>query len=411
MRPFGGSFEVFKVALGALRANTTRGILTTLGIVIGILGVVTTMTAANGLANRFKESVGVLGADVLYVSRMPWVVNNNWFEFRNRPNLTFKEVGWLERAVPEAVAVNPVISTERPVKHASNVVRNVDVVGTTDKHVLVSAAVPELGRFLTGFEVKTRKPVCVIGATLREGLFGASDPLNKEIHIGREIFRVIGVMEKQGNASLFDGPDFDSQVFIPITAFVKDFGDENRDFNIAVKAPAGERLADFEYRLIGEMRAIHRLSPSEKDDFSINKMDTLVGMFNRVMGVVLLIGMVITGISLFVGGIGVMNVMFVSVTERTREIGVRKALGARRRTILLQFLYEASIICLGGGVLGLALAYGVTEVIDRMLLPASISWGIVLVALVVAVGTGIVSGFVPAWRASRLDPVEALRYE
>ena len=195
-------------------------------------------------------------------------------------------------------------------------------------------------------------------------------------------------MEKQGSAGFFGGPNFDAQIYVPITTFIRAFGGANRDFDIAVKAPSTAALADFEYELIGEMRKVRRLKPAEGDDFSINKMDALVGMFNNVMGVVLAIGVVITGISLFVGGIGVMNIMFVSVTERTREIGVRKAIGAKRRAILTQFLFEAVAICLLGGMIGLAGAYGVTALINKLLMPASISLPIVVVALVVSVGGG-----------------------
>jgi putative ABC transport system permease protein len=192
---------------------------------------------------------------------------------------------------------------------------------------------------------------------------------------------------------------------------VKSFGGVNRDLNIAVKAPSGITLADYEYELIGEMRKIRKLAPTDADDFSINTMDSLVAMFNNVMGVVLLIGIVITGISLFVGGIGVMNIMFVSVTERTREIGIRRALGARRRAILHQFLFESSVICLVGGSLGVLLAYGVSRLIDATLMPARISPGIVMVALLVSALVGLASGLIPAYRAARLDPIEALRHE
>jgi putative ABC transport system permease protein len=156
---------------------------------------------------------------------------------------------------------------------------------------------------------------------------------------------------------------------------------------------------------------VRRLTPGEAEDFSVNKMDALVGMFNNVMGVVLLIGMVITGISLFVGGIGVTNIMFVSVTERTREIGTRKAVGATRRAILGQFLLEASVICLLGGLVGLLLSWGAARLIDRLLMPASLSPGIVTVAIAVSMAVGLVAGLIPAARASRLDPIEALRYE
>ena len=170
-------------------------------------------------------------------------------------------------------------------------------------------------------------------------------------------------------------------------------------------------MADFEYELIGEMRKIRKLKPTEKDNFSINSMDTLMDMYNNVMGVVVLIGLAITGISLFVGGIGVMNIMFVSVTERTKEIGIRKAIGARKSVILTQFLFESSIICLIGGVIGVIISFGVAELIDNMVMPASISLPIVFVALMIGILTGVVSGLIPALRASRLNPIDALRYE
>ena len=159
------------------------------------------------------------------------------------------------------------------------------------------------------------------------------------------------------------------------------------------------------------MRKIRRLAPNEEDNFAINKMDSLLDAFNNIMGVVLMIGMAVTGISLFVGGVGVMNIMFVSVTERTREIGIRKAIGAKRRAILQQFLLESSMICLVGGAIGVALSFGVATAIDRFVLPASVSLPIVFIALTVSVAVGVISGFIPAWRASKLHPIDALHYE
>jgi putative ABC transport system permease protein len=403
--------ESLKIALAAIRANTARGVLTTLGIIIGVLGVTTTMTAVNGLASSFKESVSVLGPDVVYVSRMPWIMRGNFFEFRNRPNVTLRDARELEQGLRVGAVVNPSVHTQRPVKYASRTLEDIDVIGTTDKQMQVSASVPELGRFLTSFDVGASKRVVVVGSDIRTRLFEGVDPINKEMKVGRSTFLVVGVMEKQGSAGFFGGPNFDSQVFVPITAFTKSFGGSERDINVAVKAPPATGLEEFEYEVIGEMRQIRKLAPGEKDDFSLNKMDSLVAMFNNVMGVVLLIGMVITGISLFVGGVGVMNIMFVSVTERTREIGVRKAIGAKKRSILVQFLFESSTICLIGGMLGLLAAFGVAELIDRTLMPASLSPGIAVVALLVSIVTGVLAGIVPAHRAAKLDPIEALRYE
>jgi putative ABC transport system permease protein len=405
------SVEAFRIAVAALRANTARGVLTTLGIIIGIVAVVTTMTAANGLANNFRESVSVLGTDVLYVSRVPWIIQGRFFQFRNRPNLELKDSDKLARLLGSSVVVNPTDDTRRPVKYLSEVIENATIIGTTDKHMLVSSAVPEYGRFLTAYDVRFKRAVCVLGATMREQLFGDLDPINKKINIGRAEFRVVGVMEKQGSAGFFGGPDFDSQVFIPVTSFVKEFGSRNRSFGFAVKAPRGIDVTDFEYEVVGEMRKIRRLAPGEEDNFAINKMDSLLDAFNNVMGVVLMIGIAVTGISLFVGGVGVMNIMFVSVTERTREIGIRKAIGAKRRAILQQFLLESSMICLVGGAIGVALSFAVAVAIDRFVLPASVSLPIVFIALTVSVVVGVISGFIPAWRASRLHPIDALHYE
>lgn len=411
MRGARAILEALRIAIGAVRANTARGVLTTLGIVIGVVAVVTTMTAANGLANSFRESVATLGSDVLYVSRTPWVITGNFFNFRNRPNVTLRQGEMLDqRLQPEAI-VNPTADTQRSIKYRSNTRSNIMVIGTTDQYLQVSSAVPEIGRFITAADVRARKRVCVIGVTLRERLFDRQDPINATVRIGRSDFRVVGVMERQGSAGFFGGPDFDSQVFVPVTTFVRSFGGAFRSYDLAVKAPPGQSLADFEYEVVGEMRKIRKLRPAEGDDFAINTMDSLVTMFNNVMGVVLLVGMMITGISLFVGGIGVMNIMFVSVTERTREIGIRKAIGAKRRIVMWQFLFESCTICLVGGLVGLVLSYGVAEAINRLLMPASVSLPIVVAALGVSLLVGVASGLIPAWRASRLRPVEALRYE
>ncbi len=284
MRRAHAAVESLRIALAALRANPARGVLTTLGIVIGIVAVATTMTAANGLATSFRDNVSILGTDVLYVSRVPWIFNGPFFELRNRPRLTLKESDKLVRSLRSAVAVNPTAETQRPIKYRSETSENIRIVGTTDKQMLVSSAVPEHGRFLTEFDVQTRRRVCVIGTTIHERLFEGQDPVNKELKIGRDRFRVIGVMEKQGSAGFFGGPDFDSQVFIPITTFNKVFGGQFRDFNLAVKAPPGADLADFEYELVGEMRKIRRLGPGEDDDFAINKMDSLLDALQQRHG-------------------------------------------------------------------------------------------------------------------------------
>jgi putative ABC transport system permease protein len=404
--------EALRIAVDALRANLARGVLTTLGIIIGILAVVTTMTAANGLYNRFRESFSAVGADVIYVSRMPWVVINDFFLYRNRPYLDLREARALESKLRGRAIVSPSLSSQQDVKQRAETMEGVTILGTTEKQTALSSARPQTGRFLLPFDVEHKRNVCVIGTAVRDGLFGTADPMNQRLEIGRAEFHVIGVMEKQGG-SFLGGPNFDRQIFIPITSYVKAFGGDRRrqNVNIAVKAPSREALADLEFEVVGKMRSIRALRPTAPDNFSINKLDTLVGSFNTAMGVVLLVGLLVTGISLFVGAIGVMNIMFVSVTERTREIGIRKAVGATRRSILLQFLLESSTICLIGGAVGILLALIVTAAINALLMPASVSLPILAVAVLVSIAVGVLAGVVPALRGARLDPIESLRYE
>ena len=404
--------ESFNIARSAIVANKGRGTLTALGIIIGVVAVITTMTAANGLKNTFQESFSSVGTDVLYVSRTPWVHMGNFMEFRNRKNISLENTRKLADALQGRGVVNPGIDTEVSVKFGSETLENVTVLGTTDKLIVVSDMTPELGRFIMPFEVDSKKNVAVIGHAVAEALFGSVSPIDRKIRLGRYTFRVIGVMEEQGGSS-FGGPNFDRRVYVPITTYIKTFGDRGgqANFDVAIKAPSQEDLADFEYEVIGEMRKVRNLGPTEDNDFAINKLDTLMGAYNNTMGVVLLIGLLVTSISLFVGGVGVMNIMFVSVTERTREIGIRKAIGARRRSILMQFLFESTVICLIGGVIGIAVAAGLTVLIDAVLMPASLSPAILVTAVVISILVGVLSGIVPAWRGARLDPIEALRYE
>lgn len=413
MNRFLGFYSGLQIALGAIVANKVRALLTMLGIIIGIVAVTTTMTAANGLQQNFRNSFSALGADVVYVSRMPWIMMGNFADFANRPQITEDQaLAFSERMQGKAI-VDYNDDNVAPLRYGNNTLNGINVIGSTDKLVMISDMVPEKGRFFLPMEVDQKRAVCIIGADIETDLFEGTDPLGKQLRVGRNDCEVIGVMEKQGASSAFDGPNLDRRVYLPFTTMKKFFGynPRNRSVSISAKPLPGIDPAELEFEVIGTMRTVRGLSPTQADDFAINKLDSLMESYNSVMGVVLLVGILITGISLFVGGIGVMNIMFVSVTERTKEIGIRKAIGAKRNIILTQFIAEAIIICAVGGLMGIVFTTGITALIDKLLFPASISPVIAFAALLIAALTGVISGFVPAWKAAALKPVDALRYE
>jgi len=397
------------IAWDAIRANKMRSILTTLGIVIGVVTVTLMGTAINGLNRAFLQSVSMLGTDVLYVSRISWFVDSyeEWLKVRDRRDITLTQVRELAKQMTMARALAPIVDARRPVKYKNRNSNRVTVIGTSDQFQFTSGSTVAQGRFLSAEETDGGRPVCVIGSEVATNLFQNETALGHRIKVGLQAFEVIGVLEKQG--SFLGQFSLDNQVIIPVQQFLTGIW-HDPDFEIQVKVADLKQLEDAKEELRGIMRKIRHVPPGKEDDFAINQQENFIKTFNRVAGMIATGGLFITGLSLFVGGIGIMNIMFVSVAERTREIGVRKAIGAKRRTILIQFLIEAASITLLGGLLALALAWPVTFLISRFL-PATMSLTVATIALLVSILTGLVSGFFPAWRAARMNPVDALRNE
>jgi putative ABC transport system permease protein len=281
--------------------------------------------------------------------------------------------------------------------------------GNTEQSLLIRGLTLAQGRWFTRSDVAVGRNVCVIGSQLAEGFFPHESPIGRKVRIEERTYEVVGVLEKLGD--FFGGWNQDNQVAIPISRLQADFV-ARPDYGIAIKArdPAEVRETVEEVRSV--LRRIRKVPPGADDDFAVNQQDAFVNFFLVVGGTIGLVGLFITSLSLVVGGIGIMNIMFVSVAERTREIGIRKALGAKRRAILSQFLVEAASITLGAGLLGIAVAWPVTLAVDHYSgFAVRMSWWIVAVALLVSVLTGVVAGLVPALRAARMDPVDALRSE
>src|SRR6187399_1592948 len=392
--------ESWKIAAAQMRSNLTRSTLTALGVIIGIIAVTLMGTAVSGISLGFDKSMAVLGDDVLYVTQWPWKPVDDWWNYRDRKKIKTEYAETLNRmiaATPNSnlVVAVPTSNLMRSIKYGGNQVNNVFVLGTTSDFIITSTIDCTVGRFFNELESRGGANVVVIGYDIADALFPSESPIDKSVLINGQLFKVIGVNTRQGTfLGLFS---WDSMVAMPLGAFNKYFSAKSES-DVRVKIKDKTKLAEAKDELTGLMRRVRGLAPEKKDDFSINEQQAFKSTLDPVKNSIAIAGLFITGLSLFVGAIGIMNITFVSVKERTKEIGTRKALGARRRTILLQFLIEAVSICLIGGVVGLLLTYGACFGLQAAMpsFPINFSISLVYVSMLVSVVTGILSGFFPA---------------
>jgi putative ABC transport system permease protein len=390
--------EALRVALDALRANRLRSLLTMLGVIIGVAAVVILVAIGSGAKQEVESQVEGLGSNIIFV--FPGSV-----EFGSAPSISrlqLEDVEYIGRVVGNPEAVATTVSSGEVVSVGSNEIFST-IAGTNENVPNVFARAVERGEYLTATDVDTRRRVAVLGSGAADDLFGDVEPLGRQISIAGVRFRVIGVFAEAGSAF---GVSRDGEIHIPVTTAQQLFGVDRIDA-LAVKAPT---IDDVEPLRAEVLDALREKYPDE--EFSAVTQSQILGTLGEILGLLTLVLAAIAAISLLVGGVGVSNIMLVSVRERTREIGLRKALGARRRDITLQFLIEAVLLTTVGGVIGMGLGIGVSLLADAVSpLPAVIAWWSPVLAFSVSVAVGVFFGVFPARRAGRLEPVVALRTE
>ena len=405
--------ESFRFAIQALVGNKLRTLLSLLGVTIGIFAIVSVFAVVDSLEKNIRSSVESLGDNIVFVTKWPWAMGGEypWWKYYQRPVPTLTELAFLEQRLEKASAVSFVAKAgNKTAKFESNDVAGIGVSAVSHGYQDVYGFELSSGRYFSLQESSSGKPVAIIGATISETLFEGENPLGKYLKFMGQKALVIGVFEKAGDSII--GSSDDDNIVIPVK-FARNFirlNSESTNPMFMVKAKQAVSNAELKDDLTRVMRAVRRLAPKSDDDFALNETSIISKGIDLMFSVIDLAGLIIGGFSLLVGGFGIANIMFVSVKERTNIIGIQKAIGAKNYFILLQFLFEAILLCLIGGIIGLLIVYFGTVVAGCYFdFDVSLSTKNIVTGLWVSVLIGVISGLIPAVSASRLDPVEAIR--
>ncbi|MEX2344186.1 MAG: ABC transporter permease [Balneolaceae bacterium] len=405
-------FEVFRQAIDSIRSNKLRSSLTLLAISVGVFAIISANTAVLVLDTYFKDTLSLMGGDVITVSKFPSISMGpmDWETFRNRENITIEQMERLQdqAADIEGIGLNSNYRTTRVTFKEEETEPNINIRGGNEHFLTNNAYDLELGRNFMMEDIDYARAVAIIGADVADALFEVEEPLGKTIRVEGRPYTVIGVAEAKGNVF---GNSLDRFVVIPYSTLAGIYG-KNRNIVIQARAGSIERIQAGIDELTGLLRTIRKVAPGDVNDFEIATNETLSNSLDSFTGILYMIGFVIGGIVLLGAGIGVMNIMLVSVSERTREIGVRKAVGATRKAIVSQFLMESIAICQIGGVIGIIIGAGLGNA-AAVWLESSIviPWSSALGGVIGMTIVGVVFGVYPAFKAAQLDPIESLRYE
>ncbi|OMP76213.1 hypothetical protein BW716_26385 [[Flexibacter] sp. ATCC 35208] len=401
-----------KMAVQELRMNKLRTFLSLLGITIGIFCIIAVFTATNSLESNIRKGLEALGSDVIFIQKWPWDGGPDmpWWKFVNRPQPEYKELRYMtEKTHTVQFAAFAFSSGNKRIDYKSESMEGVEFLPVTEDYIKIQSLKIIGGRYFAGKE-NDGANVAILGGNIWDGLFGSPEAaLGKVIRVAGRPVRVIGVLKKKGSG--MDAINYDNTVMVPY-AFGKTVVDERLygDPFITVKAKPGISVKEMKDDLTGVMRAIRRLRPTEEDNFSLNEITSASGNLESIFVKINIGGIIIAMFALIVGGFGIANIMFVTVKERTNIIGLKKAIGARKKVILMEFLLEAIMLCLVGGGLGLLLVYMITLVLNMFdVFPVALTMKNIIIGLSVSTVVGVIAGFIPAWSASKLDPVVAIR--